>query len=205
MTMISCSGCGGQISDSAISCPMCGHPNSSKKKVGILLGLGIALVPMIFSWFTLRKGYTSIARGVSFGWLALVVLMTMGSSDVKNGSKESNSSKDNQVASNTIQGSTTAMDIAKLYYENTVAADQMFKGKRYMIGGIVSSINTDISGDPYITMEGGVNQFMEPHFKFGKESIDSLVNVRKGAQLVLLCVGEGDIAKTPIWGSCSIR
>lgn len=184
---------------------MCGHPNSSKKKVGILLGLGIALVPMIFSWFTLRKGYTSIARGVSFGWLALVVLMTMGSSDVKNGSKESNSSKDNQVASNTIQGSTTAMDIAKLYYENTVAADQMFKGKRYMIGGIVSSINTDISGDPYITMEGGVNQFMEPHFKFGKESIDSLVNVRKGAQLVLLCVGEGDIAKTPIWGSCSIR
>lgn len=44
-----------------------------ERKVSILLGIGIFLMPYIFAWFTLRKGYSKLARFISFGWLLLLV------------------------------------------------------------------------------------------------------------------------------------
>jgi hypothetical protein len=44
------------------------------KKVGFLLGLGILLFPLIFAWFTLRQGYSTFARVVSFVWLILCLI-----------------------------------------------------------------------------------------------------------------------------------
>lgn len=52
------------------------------KKVGIWLGIGIFLAPLIFSWFTLKKGYSKKAKLVSFGWLILIV--TLAIADSKN-------------------------------------------------------------------------------------------------------------------------
>lgn len=45
--------------------------NQNKRPVGILLGIGIFLIPGIFAWFTLRKGYSSLVRIVSFSWLVI--------------------------------------------------------------------------------------------------------------------------------------
>lgn len=45
-----------------------------RRKVGLLLGLGIFLMPYIFSWFTLRRGHTTTARAVSFVWLGILLL-----------------------------------------------------------------------------------------------------------------------------------
>lgn len=47
----------------------------AKRKVGFLLGIGILLVPFVFVWFLLRKGYSPLARIVGFGWLVLAVLI----------------------------------------------------------------------------------------------------------------------------------
>ncbi|MEZ8662356.1 hypothetical protein AB6D63_02860 [Vibrio splendidus] len=44
------------------------------KKVSVGLGIGIVLVPFVFAWFTLRKGYSSKARFVSFGWMLMPFL-----------------------------------------------------------------------------------------------------------------------------------
>lgn len=44
----------------------------SQRKVSLLLGLGILLIPFVFSWFTLRRGYSLTARGISFLWFALI-------------------------------------------------------------------------------------------------------------------------------------
>ena len=98
----------------------------------------------------------------------------------------------------------TASDIAFAYNENTVAADQKFKGKKFKISGTVVDINTDFMGDPYITLRGGVNQFMEPQFGFEKSDAAQLANLKKGSKVTLICVGKGDIAKTPMSGSCSL-
>lgn len=45
------------------------------RKVSILLGIGIFIMPYIFSWFTLRKGYSNLARIISFSWL--IILFTL--------------------------------------------------------------------------------------------------------------------------------
>lgn len=48
---------------------------NDSRKVSVLLGLGIFFLPYIFSWFTLRQGYTTLARVVSFGWMIILILM----------------------------------------------------------------------------------------------------------------------------------
>lgn len=48
--------------------------NFENKKVSIPLAIGIFIIPIIFAWFTLKKGYSNTAKIVSFGWLLLGVL-----------------------------------------------------------------------------------------------------------------------------------
>lgn len=50
----------------------CDHCKECKHRmVGFPLGLGILIFPLIFAWFTLRHGYSTTARVVSFVWLIL--------------------------------------------------------------------------------------------------------------------------------------
>lgn len=44
-----------------------------RKKVGILLIVGILFLPFIFAWALLRRGYSNGARAVSFGWMVFVL------------------------------------------------------------------------------------------------------------------------------------
>lgn len=46
---------------------------SEQRKVSIPLIAGIVVMPYIFAWFTLKKGYSVLARGLSLGWLAACV------------------------------------------------------------------------------------------------------------------------------------
>ncbi|NIX94778.1 hypothetical protein HCG45_18780 [Pseudomonas fulva] len=98
----------------------------------------------------------------------------------------------------------TAQALASAYDDNTVAADARFKGKRFKVTGTVLDINTDFTGDPYITLRGGVNQFMEPQFGFEKSDAEQLAVLRKGSKVTLLCTGRGDVAKTPMSKDCSL-
>lgn len=97
--------------------------------------------------------------------------------------------------------SVTAGQLTKAYEENTVAADQQFKGKKFKVSGTVADINTDITGDPYITMNGG-NPFMAPQFGFEKSDAAQLAKVKKGSKVTMVCEGRGDVAKIPMSQSC---
>jgi hypothetical protein len=44
--------------------------DAPKRKVGVLLFIGILLAPIVFAWFLLRSGYSRRARIISFVWLA---------------------------------------------------------------------------------------------------------------------------------------
>jgi len=50
--------------------------DEGSRKVGLLLGMGIALLPGLFVWFLLRKGYSTKARVVGFGWAALLLVLS---------------------------------------------------------------------------------------------------------------------------------
>jgi len=98
----------------------------------------------------------------------------------------------------------SAMDIAAAYHENTVSADMRFKDQRFKVSGTVAEINTNFMGDPYITMRGGVNEFMEPQFEFDKSAMQQLAGFKKGMKVTLRCTGRGDVAKTPMSNDCTI-
>lgn len=106
MPLINCPECDKEISDAAPACPNCGHPlkqppihnikrstddvSEKGRSVGLLLGIGITFIPYIFSWFTLRKGYSITARAISFIWLAVVVIMINSNSDSTASSSNAN-------------------------------------------------------------------------------------------------------------------
>ena len=54
-----------------------GTQGAENRAVGAALGIGIFLVPFVFAWFTLRKGYGIVARVVSLGWMAIIVLIAI--------------------------------------------------------------------------------------------------------------------------------
>lgn len=63
------------------------NTTTDDRKVSILLGIGIFCVPIIFSWFLLRKGHSTIARIIGFSWLIfnlfpVVIILTKSDSTV---------------------------------------------------------------------------------------------------------------------------
>lgn len=96
----------------------------------------------------------------------------------------------------------TPRQMAEAYEANTVAADQQYKGKRFKVSGAVQDINTDFTGNPYITMKNPSNQFSSPQFGFDESAAPALAKLRPGDKVTLICTGRGDIAKTPIAGDC---
>jgi|GEM_PF-1396447 len=52
-----------------------------KRKVGFGLGIGIFLFPLVFSWFLLRKGHSTLSRVLGFGWLVLILIAVASGSD----------------------------------------------------------------------------------------------------------------------------
>ncbi|QKV52375.1 OB-fold protein [Comamonas antarctica] len=98
----------------------------------------------------------------------------------------------------------TATEMVKAYEANTIAADQQFKGKKFKVTGTIGDINTDIMGNPYLVLRASGNPFNQPQFSFDKGASAQLANVTKGSKITLICTGKGDVAKTPMSGSCSI-
>jgi len=218
MAIISCSDCGNKISDAARYCIYCGKPlpgnlpKTKGRKVGLLLGVGILLLPIIFSWFTLRSGYSTAVRAVTFAWLSFVLLFVVamgGSSESRQeiGAKSFSSilNSMNNVVYEVPKFSTTAQDIAAAYNGDVVAADMKFKGKRFRVNGVITNINNNMLGNPYLVLDGGVNVFSDPQFDFDKSDISTFTHLRKSMLVTLICTGQGDIVKTPMSDNCSME
>ncbi|MDI9239890.1 hypothetical protein QLQ15_13340 [Lysobacter sp. LF1] len=95
-----------------------------------------------------------------------------------------------------------AVELARAYEENPSAADSKYKGKRYRVTGMVAGVNTDFFGDQYLTLRGGQNEFGEPQFQFHEESLAALALLAEGDEVMLVCVGAGDIVRTPLSKEC---
>lgn len=76
-------------------------PTGATRKVGAALGIGIFLLPWIFAWFLLRRGYSNVARLVSFGWMLVIVLLAIGGGSSSNQTTTANSTSAAPVAATT--------------------------------------------------------------------------------------------------------
>jgi hypothetical protein len=77
---------------------------AAKEKVGFLLGIGILLVPFIFVWFLLKRGYSNFARIVGFGWLAVFFIAALNA-DQSSESVSARTSSSGANASRALDGS----------------------------------------------------------------------------------------------------
>ncbi|MCE0980887.1 hypothetical protein LU680_02260 [Pseudomonas monteilii] len=219
MALINCSECDRMASDQAAACPHCGAPIAKQtaavqippaqaisRNVGFWLGVGIFLFPVIFVWFLLRQGHSTTSRVIGFAWLALMVV-AMASGDRPSSKPAPASSSQSQPAKVVAPVEplleVSAQQLAQAYDRNTVAADQQFKGKTFKVTGVVDSINTDLFGNPYVTLRGGVNQFMEPQFKLDGAHANYAAGLQSGMRVSLICIGRGDVAKTPMSKDCT--
>jgi len=185
-----------------------------KRNVSFLLGLGIVFFPIVFVWFLLRKGHSVLARIIGFGWLILGILAisVAPSSGTRNSTQSTASiatapatvsSSAPATASAEPMKAYTAIQVAKSYDENTVAADALFKDKKVKVTGRITDINTDFMGNPYLVL-AGTNQFMGPQFKFEKSDMSVMAALKKGATVSVICTGIGDVVKTPMFEDCSM-
>ncbi len=218
MALINCIECNRTVSDQAEACPNCGAPiarrgaeilvapqPATSRSVDFWLGLGIFLFPLVFVWFLLREGHSTTSRVIGFAWLGLMVI-GMANSDhrfTRPATTVSTTSLPERVSSPAEPlREISAQQLAQAYDRNTVAADQQFKGKRFKVTGVVDSINTDMFGSPYVTLRGGVNQFMEPQFELDEQHANYAAGLQSGMRISLVCTGRGDVAKTPMSKDC---
>lgn len=149
MPMINCPECKKDMSDSAVACPNCGKPNERvapvKRSVSFLLGLGIFFIPLLFSWFTLRKGYSAAARGLSFTWLALsiVIVNLQGSPDNRFLSTSNNSF----VTSSTEQFSSSE-SLTRAQKNAVRSAKQYLNMTGFSRSGLIRQLSSDF-GEGY--------------------------------------------------------
>lgn len=190
MPIITCSDCSKDMSDSALSCPQCGKPNTNipKKNVGIILGAGILFLPLIFSWFTLRKGYTKKAKIISFAWLVISFLL-IGSQD---GTEPStNLSVTSSVTQEKIM-QVNIRDILSAYKGNEVGADNMYKGNTIQVTGTIGDVKKDIMDNLYVTLGTGA-RFEIPEIQafFDDSKAKQLGLLKKGSKLTVVCRVDG--------------
>ena len=198
MAMITCTECGKSMSDAAPNCPSCGKPNrpnflKSERKVSLPLGAGIFLLPVVFSWFTLRSGHTTLSRVLSFVWLgvALLVLVADPKSSSSDGLRPSAFSKNSQQQT----ASASAVDIRLLlseYKSNEVAADNAYKGTLVQTSGLIGDIKKDILDNLYITLGTG-KQFEIPQVQafFSNSASKQLGQLSQGQRITVTCRIEG--------------
>ena len=196
MPMIACPDCLKEMSDSAPACPSCGKPNKNapvERSVGILLGLGIFLIPIIFAWFTLRKGHTTKAKIISFLWLLLTFFAFMGSQDgarLKNSANVSSPAPISAPEEKVMQ--VNIRDILASYEANEVGADNKYKNNIVQITGIVSNVKKDILDNLYITLGTGASfQIPEIQAFFDDSMNDQLGQLSKGSKLTVVCRIDG--------------
>jgi len=77
MNTLICFFCEKPITETMKKCPHC--YTILRRDVGILLVLAIIFMPLLFSWITLLKGYSSLSRVASFVWLVAIVMMLITS------------------------------------------------------------------------------------------------------------------------------
>jgi len=182
------------MSDTAPACLNCGKPNANKptetKSVSALLGVGILFMPLIFSWFTLRKGHTTKAKVISFVWL-VVALAMIGAQDRSKTNVASNSPSPTKVKIEQIM-QVNIREILSAYKNNEVGADNKYKGKRIQVTGRINSIKKDILDNLYVTLGTGA-QFEIPQIQafFDDSMNNQLGQLSKGSPLTVVCRVDG--------------
>lgn len=154
---------------------------STQKFVTFPLGLGICFCPYIFSWFTLRKGYSRSVRIITFVWLGLALFaFSCNSYNSTSPSLKANTPEPNPIRQIKVESVQLPTLLAE-YANNEIRADGLYKDKMIQIRGIVTSIKKDIINTMYVTLGTGQEfEFMQVQCFFQDKYAQQLTQLNVG-------------------------
>jgi hypothetical protein len=136
-----CSNCSASMKADVYVCPTCGY--ECIRPMSLLLAVGIAFIPPIFSWFVLRKGYSRKAKIISIGWLIISCLLVLpGQFSGRNSQRTSEISEETQKQRDTPKQTEVVKN-----WEYTADLDKMRNTTSYW--AICESKETKNFGFPY--------------------------------------------------------
>jgi hypothetical protein len=179
-----------------------------RRSVGILLGLGIFVVPFIFVWFLLRTGHSTLSRVLGFGWFAfcliVAVVPTSDTNTKQAGAPAAPTASGEAAPATPTQEITkvTAVELARAYEANEVAAQQAYGGRKLEVTGTVSGVTLDFLERPTLQLEGS-NAFVGPQAQFDKEQGQKLGSISKGDVVTFQCDEVTEVISAPMLAGCS--
>lgn len=198
MALVKCPDCKKKISNTAPSCPHCGHvltaedrkvkASFTKKLFKILLGIVAIIIA-----FGLIKGMTQSPEEKA---------------RIKAGNAEYQERKTQeraQAAKEKLASlpRVSAVQLSRDFSNNEVAANQQYKGKEVVITGAVAEIATTITGAPQISLNGiGMLQMVSAELE--RDQANTAATVKKGTNISLQCTIKGYVLSNVVADDCII-
>lgn len=183
-------------------------PSSQKsehKAVSPLLAIGIFFFPFIFSWFLLKEGYSRLARGIAFGWLAFCLVITIQYIMIGIGIYRDLHSSDTPAETSDSQAviKVTAQKLYEDYGSNEQAADERYKGKTLLVSGVIDSVGNGFGDKPYLTLESG-SMLRSVRARLDLAESAKAMQLEKGQTVQIKCIGESASFGSPTLSQCKI-
>lgn len=100
----------------------------------------------------------------------------------------------------------SAKQLAVAYEENEVAANLKYKNRPLLVRGHIDSIEAGFGDQPYIVLGvGKAFALNRPQARLARGLENLAASLKKGQQVSLLCVGDSEVAGTPMLKSCRIQ
>lgn len=176
--LVKCKICGAEIAKTAKTCPNCGANQHKGATVAFVV---IVIVTIILVISVLSGGEGEDNTGVA---------------DSQQGNSSTISESSNEAANDAEEEmeviSVTAEDLYSAYEENSVNADNLYKGNIVSVTGVVSNIGQDIiTKKPCVSLDSGDEFGLYPVQCFFSDSSDALANLRDGDIVTIVgkCTG----------------
>lgn len=99
----------------------------------------------------------------------------------------------------------TADELLAAYKENELAGDKQFKGKTLLVTGVLDSIQSGVGDSPFLLLKAGDEfEFNMPQAHFDASETDSLIALKKGENIQIQCVSDGEMMGSPVLKNCKV-
>jgi hypothetical protein len=97
-----------------------------------------------------------------------------------------------------------AADLWHAYDANEVAADNKWKGQRFLVTGILQSVSKDFTNDIILDLRSP-NQFSPTRAYLNANQSSTAAGLRKRQEVLLTCTCDGLIVGSPVLKDCMIE
>lgn len=147
-----------------------------------------------------------ILKWVIIIFIILIVIGVIFGKDEASKSDNSPTKNNDQTASVEPAIEVTADQLLNAYKNNEVAANQQFKGKKLLVSATIDSIQAGLGDEPYLSLRaGGEMEFNRPQAHLADSEQSKAATLNKGQKVKLLCVGNSEIAGSPMLADCVIQ